>query len=40
LAVRSHHRVWPLLGFYRDEGAEHNTLYVIGGNTLIKGEAA
>ncbi len=29
-----------LLGFYRDEEAEHNTLYVIGGNTLINGEAA
>jgi hypothetical protein len=29
-----------LLGFYRDEEAEHNTLYVIGGNELINGEAA
>ncbi|HCG01745.1 MAG TPA: hypothetical protein DEV93_14530 [Chloroflexi bacterium] len=29
-----------LLGFYRDEEAEHHTLYVIGGNTLINGEAA
>jgi hypothetical protein len=29
-----------LLGFYRDEEAEHHTLYVIGGNELINGEAA
>jgi ThiF family len=29
-----------LLGFYRDEEAEYHTLYVIGGNTLINGEAA
>jgi hypothetical protein len=29
-----------LLGFYRDEQAEHNTLYLIGGNELINGEAA
>ncbi len=28
-----------LLGFYRDEEAEHHTLYVIGGNALINGEA-
>jgi ThiF family len=29
-----------LCGFYRDEEAEHNGLYVIGGNTLINSEAA
>lgn len=29
-----------LVGFYRDDEAEHHTLYVIGGNTLINAEAA
>lgn len=29
-----------LCGFYRDEEREHNCLYVIGGDTLINGEAA
>ena len=29
-----------LLGFYRDEEAEHHSLYVIGGNELINSEAS
>jgi len=37
LAVIKWKKLW---GFYRDEECEHNCLYVIGGNTLINGEAA